>query len=73
MAKDPDTAKTFLLVHGAMGELAKDPEYIADYEKVVKFKPRFIVGAEGERIIAGLGTVSPSFVSFLRRYVAADK
>jgi len=58
-------------LRGAMEKLAKDPEYIADYEKVVKFKPRFIVGAEGERIIAGLGTVSPAFVSFLRKYVAA--
>ncbi|MBI4292653.1 MAG: hypothetical protein HY661_14350 [Betaproteobacteria bacterium] len=53
----------------AFEALAKDPAYIADYEKVVKFKPRFIVGAEGERIIAGLGTVSPSFVSFLRQYL----
>ena len=60
-------------MRGAMEKLAKDPEFIADYEKVVKFKPRFIVGAKGERIIAGLGTVSPAFVNFLRGYLAEKK
>ncbi|MBI2318971.1 MAG: hypothetical protein HYU75_18750, partial [Betaproteobacteria bacterium] len=37
-------------MRGAFEKLAKDPAYIADYEKVVKAKPRFILGAEGERI-----------------------
>ena len=60
-------------MRGAMEKLAKDPEYVADYEKVVKFKPRFIVGAEGERIIAELGNVSPSFVKFLREYLQEKK
>ena len=54
----------------AMAKLEKDQEFIADYEKVVKGKPHFVLGAEGERIIADLGTVSPSFVSFLRGYIA---
>jgi len=53
----------------AFENLAKDPAYIADYEKVVKFKPRFIIGAKGEEIIASLGTASPSFVTFLRQYL----
>ncbi len=60
-------------MRGAMEKLAKDPEFIADYEKVVKFKPRFIVGAEGERIIAELGNVQPSFVNFLRKYLEEKK
>ena len=58
-------------MRGAFEKLAKDPAYIADYEKVVKAKPRFVLGAEGERIIAELGNVQPSFVSFLRKYIAA--
>ena len=60
-------------MRAAFDKLAKDPAYIADYEKVVKAKPRFILGAEGERIIAELGNVQPSFVSFLRTYIAATK
>ncbi|MBI2317933.1 MAG: hypothetical protein HYU75_13310 [Betaproteobacteria bacterium] len=55
-------------------KLGKDAEFVADYEKVVKTKPRFIPGAEGERIISELlGKVSPAFVSFLRTYIAATK
>jgi len=60
-------------MRAAMEKLAKDPEFIADYEKVVKFKPRFIVGAQGERIIAELGNVQPSFVNFLRKYLEEKK
>ena len=49
----------------ASGQVSK-----ADYEKVVKGKARFVLGADGERIIADLGKISPSFVSFLRKYIA---
>ena len=57
----------------AFQKLVRDPAYIADYERVVQAKPRFILGVEGERIIAELGNVQPSFVSFLRAYIAATK
>ena len=60
-------------MRNAMARLEKDPEFVADYEKVVKGKPRFVLGAEGERIIADLGKVSPSFVSFLRGYITATQ
>jgi hypothetical protein len=60
-------------MRNAMAKLEKDPEYIADYEKVVKGKPRFILGAEGERIIAELGNISPAFLGFLRKYIAEGK
>ncbi|MBI4291093.1 MAG: hypothetical protein HY661_06420 [Betaproteobacteria bacterium] len=57
----------------AFEKLGKDAEFIAEYEKVVKTKPRFMSGAEGERVIAELGNVSPAFVSFLRAYIAGTK
>lgn len=60
-------------LRGAFEKLAEDPDYIADYERVVKAKPRFILGAAGDRIIAELGDVEPPFVSFLRKYVATEK
>jgi hypothetical protein len=46
---------------------------LSDHENVVKFRPRLIVGAKGESIIAGLVTVSPAFVNFLREYLADNK
>ena len=57
-------------MRNAMAKLEKDPEFVADYEKVVKGKARFVLGADGERIIADLGKISPSFVNFLRKYIA---
>ncbi len=58
-------------MRAAFEKLAKDPGYIADYEKVVRAKPRFLLGADGERIISELGSMQPSFVSFLRKYIAS--
>ena len=57
----------------AFMKLAKDEAFIADFEKVTKAKPAFIVGAQGERVIAELGKVQPAFVSFLRQYVESAK
>jgi hypothetical protein len=56
-------------MRGAFEELGKDAEFIAQYEKVVLTKPRFVIGAEGERVIAELANVQPSMVNFLRRYI----
>ncbi len=60
-------------MRGAMAKLEKDQEFLADYEKVVKGKPRFVLGHEGEQIISELGKISPSFVSFLRKYIAENQ
>jgi tripartite-type tricarboxylate transporter receptor subunit TctC len=60
-------------MRGAFEKLANDAEYIADYEKVVRTRPRFIIGAQGEPIIAELGKVQPSFLNFLRSYIDAGR
>ena len=57
----------------AFEKLASDPEFIADYEKVVRIKPRFIIGPRGEAMISELDKVQPSFVNFLRKYIAAPQ
>ncbi|MBI2318972.1 MAG: hypothetical protein HYU75_18755, partial [Betaproteobacteria bacterium] len=56
-------------MRAAFVNLAKDEAFIADFEKVTKAKPSFIIGAKGDRIIAELGNVQPAFVSFLRKYI----
>ena len=55
----------------AFEELGKAAEFIAQYEKLALTKPHFVIGAEGERVIAGLANVQPSMVNFLRRYIEA--
>ena len=56
-------------MRAAFEQLSKDPEFIAQYEKIALTQPRFVIGAEGERIINELGSVPPAMVSFLRRYI----
>jgi len=53
----------------AFGKMARDPEFVAAYEQVVKTAPRVVVGVEGDRVIQGLGHVKPETLAFLRSYV----
>lgn len=36
-------------------------------------KPLFVIGAKGEGVIAGLGSVVPSMVELFRRYINLGK
>jgi tripartite-type tricarboxylate transporter receptor subunit TctC len=67
----PDAAVAEM--RAAFVKLAKDEGFIADFERITKAKPSFIIGAQGERIIADLGNVKPEFLNFLRKYVEATK
>ena len=58
-------------MRGAFEKLASDAEFIADFEKVVKLKPSFIIGAQGEAIISELGKVPPEIPGFLRKFIEA--
>ncbi len=60
-------------MRGAFEKLGKDPEFIAQYEKVVLTKPHFVIGAEGERVVEELTKIQPSFVSFLRKYIESGQ
>ena len=60
-------------MRGAFEKIGKDPEFIAQYEKIVLTKPHFVMGAEGERVIAELANVQPSMVTFLHNYIKAMK
>lgn len=53
--------------------LAKDPDFIAHYERIVKTKPRILVGKKGEDIIGELGRISPTQLTFMRSYVETAK
>ena len=57
----------------AFEKLALDAEFIAQYEKVVSIKPRFVIGADGEQIIAELAGVPPSMIGFFRKYIESGQ
>ena len=47
--------------HSAHGirRMWKDPQFLADYAKVIKTKPIFVSGSEGQAVLASLGSVQP--------------
>ena len=49
--------------------LAKDEAFLAEYEKIAKYRATFVGGAEGEKLIAALGNVQPELVAFMKDYV----
>ena len=56
-------------MRSAFEKLGHDPEFMTQYEKMVWTKPRFVIGNEGERIIAELTNISPAMATFLRQYI----
>lgn len=57
-------------LEAAFASVAEDPEFLAEYEKVVKAPPRMITGESGRQVIANLSTISPEMRSFFKQYVA---
>ena len=60
-------------MRAAFDKLQRDPEFLAAYEKIVMTKPHFVLGAEGERLIAELGNVDPAMVQFMTQYIDSGK
>jgi tripartite-type tricarboxylate transporter receptor subunit TctC len=60
-------------MRGAFEKLLTDAEFVADFEKIVKTRPNFVIGSPGEAIISELVKVQPSFANFLRKYIDAAR
>ena len=60
-------------MRSAFDKLSRDPEFIAQWKKVVLVEPYFIMGTEGERIISDLANVQPPMANFLRKYIEEMK
>jgi tripartite-type tricarboxylate transporter receptor subunit TctC len=60
-------------MRAAFEKLSRDPEFISTYERIVKTKPRMIIGAPGDAIIQELGKVPPQMVTFFRTYIDAAR
>jgi tripartite-type tricarboxylate transporter receptor subunit TctC len=50
--------------------VVKDPDFLAEYMKVIKAPPRMITGNAGRKVIANLSSVDPKLVGFFKQYIA---
>jgi hypothetical protein len=53
----------------AVGSLSRDEEYLADALKVMKFRPRFEMGAGGERLYQRATQISPELAQFIPQFI----
>ena len=57
----------------AAASLSRDDEYLADAVKVMRFRPRFEMGASGERLYQRATGISPDLVKFIRQFIEQER
>lgn len=57
----------------AVAALSKDEEYLADATKVMRFRPRFEMGAGGERLYQRATQISPDLAKFIRQFIEQER
>ena len=57
----------------AAASLSKDEEYLADAVKVMRFRPRFEMGASGERLYQRATGISPDLAKFIRQFIEQER
>lgn len=57
----------------AAASLSKDDEYLADAVKVMRFRPRFELGASGERLYQRATVISPELAKFIRQFIEQER
>jgi tripartite-type tricarboxylate transporter receptor subunit TctC len=55
-------------MRAAFSEMWQDPQFLADYTKVLHIQPTLISGSEGQQVLTDLGTVRPEIKNFLIDY-----
>lgn len=58
-----------LAMRQAFVGLAKDEEFLADANKVMRFHPRFEIGEDGERLRSKVLQAPPEVVDFVRQFI----
>ena len=51
-------------------DVVDDPEFLAEYKKVIKAPPNMITGDAGRQVIANLSAVDPKLLAFFKQYIA---
>jgi tripartite-type tricarboxylate transporter receptor subunit TctC len=55
-------------MRSAFVEMWKNPQFLADYSKVIKTEPILVTGQEGQEVLTGLGKVRSDIKDFLVEY-----
>jgi len=66
--KTPDDAAA--VMRSAFTAMWKDPQFLADYSRVVNTEPILVTAPEGQQILAGLASVPSDVKEFLAKYIA---
>ena len=66
--KTPDDVAATM--RSAFTAMWKDPQFLADYSKVIKTEPILVTAQDGQAILAGLKDVPPEIKAYLAKYIA---
>jgi hypothetical protein len=58
------------ILRTAFTEMWKNPQFLADYSRIIKTEPILVSGSEGQEILADLGKVKPEIKEYLINYVS---
>jgi len=56
------------ILRAAFAELWKNPQFLADYSRIIKTEPIFVSGAEGQQVLADLGKVPDQLKTYLATF-----
>ena len=68
MMPPKSSGEAVTVMRTAFAEMWKDPQFLADYSKVIKTEPILVSGAEGQEVLNGLATLSNEIKAFLVKY-----
>jgi hypothetical protein len=68
MMPPKSSGEAVAIMRTAFVEMWKNPQFLADYSKVIKTEPVLVTGAEGQEVLSGLANVSNEIKEFLVKY-----
>ncbi len=68
MMPPKSSGEAVAIMRNAFVEMWKNPQFLADYSKVIKTEPILVTGAEGQEVLSGLANVSNEIKEFLVKY-----
>jgi hypothetical protein len=57
------------IMRSAFAEMWKNPQFLADYSKIIKTEPILVSGGDGQEVLTELGKVRPEIKDFLTDYI----
>jgi hypothetical protein len=70
MMPPKSSGEAVAIMRTAFAEMWKNPQFLADYSKVIKTEPILVSGAEGQEVLNGLAAVPNEIKEFLVKYTS---